>query len=554
MRTRQLGFLLLAAFLFVGILSLTPGIYFEGGSDVYSYHIIKGDFTSTPVAYFSSFGFYAFVSSIIAKLYIFTIDIQWFDILVYINLTLCVFLLLLLWRIKQFSPIIFILFSIPWLDNILLPELTKQGFWIAFLSLNIYSITPKEQKTLRVAMIFLFAYSFMVRAEPVFLALLCFSLFLILSNTYKGWSEALKFIKGLVPFITIAIVFAFLFNIDFTNQDREYRPFRPYQFTLWDFRQDPSTIRLTTKSDSAVLMASENHFISDLPKINNTFFEEIGLHKKDKTISSIPDYIESPTFLIKKIVHLLYSASYYLLPLFAFCIIFLFVLTADPSISKFQKRGQYLVFISYVCVLAFFCVFMKLERHLVFPILMGGVLYLLITLPRESFRSNWQIAILSSASLLLSVNVLKEYNFHRSNSKIASELSIDVNKRFPESLLYIDLYTMVSLHGRLFEKDIFPYQRTLSFDNGIISYYPEWIEKMKKFEQPTSMEALAENFIHPSGKIIFIFSKGREHLFEKYFDAVYNKKVIFEEISSSFSGSKKYPYSYFHIPIKKYLP
>ena len=110
---------------------------------------------------------------------------------------------------------------------------------------------------------------------------------------------------------------------------------------------------------------------------------------------------------------------------------------------------------------------------------------------------------------------------------------------------------MVKLHDRLFERDDFPYHRALSFDNAVICYYPQWKEKMLCLGQPSTMKELANSFASDPPKTIFIFSRGREHLFERYFSVVYGKAVTFGEIAPPFFIDNHYPFSYFQIMHKK---
>ena len=205
--TKNLFSILIISLVFIGFCVFIPGIYFEGGSDIYSYHVIKGNFTSIPVAYFSSFGFYPFSSEIFAGLFRCCPNIPWFDFVVFLNLTIATVLLLIIWRIRRFHWALLIFFGIAWLDNILLPELTKVGFWIAFLSLHIFFLSPPDHKKLRIAVLFLFIYSFMIRAESSYLALVCFVLYEVISKYKTGKEGLLITLQKLVPFSVVAIAF-----------------------------------------------------------------------------------------------------------------------------------------------------------------------------------------------------------------------------------------------------------------------------------------------------------------------------------------------------------
>jgi hypothetical protein len=533
---------------FVGILALTVGIYFDGGSDVYGYQVMSGHFTSAPVPYFSSFGLYAFSSGIIAWLYKLSPHIPWFDLLVFLNIGLTVFLFLWLWYIHRhsISPILLILFALPWLDNVLLPEFTKQGFWIAFLSAQIYLKYAKGQKILKAIMIVLFAYSFTIRAEAAFLALICCYLYQCTSAIGTRDSTLISINRCFLPFISIAIIFSVLLNINFTKQDKLYRAFRPYQFTLWDFKQDPTTIKLNSAEDSIILMAAQNHFISDTSKINETFFKKIGLHSKDKTMSSMPSYFENERFLEKKIKHELKSARDYLSATLAFAGLFLLSFLLSPATNGRQKIASSLVFISCLSILLFLLVFMKWERHVVLPLMSGALLYIIYARPAHSIFRLYQIAPVALGIGLMTYNVWGFYKTQKSESKIYCSLGSEIKKQFPEALIYIDLYTMVKLHDKLFATENFTYEKSLSFDNAIISYYPEWAEKMAQLKQPCTMAMLGDKFQHDSPKTIFIFNRGREHLFEKYFLVVYGKRVTFEEVDTPSRSDQKYPYAYFH--------
>lgn len=544
-KNRSFIVLLICAIVFIGFCICIPGIYFEGGSEIYTYHLVKGNFTSTPVTFFRSFGFFIFTADLLSWSYKFYPNVPWYDLFVVMNITIATALLLLLSHIKRFHWLLLICVAILWLDCILLPEITKYGFWIAFLSLQIFFSDPEVSKKLKVIAFVLFIYSFMIRVESSYLALVCFALYELLSNIHFGSSSLFMVLKKLIPFSFVAFVFYIILNIPFTEQDKIYISFRPYQFTLWDFKQDPATFLLKNSSDSIILIASENHYISDISKINSSFFEKIHLRAKDKKLTSISAYFENPSFLIKKGLSELNSSKYYLISLLAFALAIGLAVSRHEPIQ--QSRNNGLVIFCSIFLVLFFGFFMKLERHLVFPLITGAVLYLIAShRPIERIRS-WVFVLVTLTSLLLLVNICEEYHFYRSNAAVNDELCKDVNVRFPGSIIYIDLYTMVSLHERLFEKETFPYYRAVSFDNGMISYYPEWAQKMERLGQPTSMSALAKAFSSDPNKSIFIFNKGREHLFEKYFLLVYGEKIVFEEISSSFSQNSKYPYSYYRI-------
>jgi hypothetical protein len=66
------------------------------------------------------------------------------------------------------------------------------------------------------------------------------------------------------------------------------------------------------------------------------------------------------------------------------------------------------------------------------------------------------------------------------------------------------------------------------------------------------MKELASNFASNPGKTIFIFNKGREQLFQRYFSVVYGKDVIFEKVPSPFSMDTHYPFSYFRVMHQKH--
>jgi hypothetical protein len=540
-------FLLSCAATIVVSLALSIGIYFDGGSDIYSYHVIKGNFTSVPVPYFSSFGFYAFTSNILAKLFTVFPNVQWFDFIVFLNLSMIVFLLLLLKNMthKALHFLLLVLFAIPWIDNILLPELTKQGFWIAFISLLIYNKCEAKQKGIRYSMILLFAYAFTIRAEPAFLAFVSFYLYSIVHALNINRTFLLETLRRGLPILFISVIFSVLLSTNFSEEDRLYKAFRPYQFTLWDFKQDLSTLKLNDNKDSIIFQAAQNHFISDLSQINAAFFKKIGLHRKDKTVSSVFEYFENPSFVGTKIISQVKKAKYYLLAVFAFAVSILASILMSGFSTRQEKKAPIFVFGICLLLLAFLCVFMKLERHVVLPLLMGCALYLIISFPEIKIERPLQMVIVSVGSILLTANVFTQYEFRKATNRLSSTLCLDINHRFPDSIIFVDLYTMVTLHGKLFEKESFPYDRAVSFDNAIIAYYPEWKDKMRALNQPDNIGAMANRFTHNTGKTIFIFNKGREHLFEKYFDLVYSKKVLFKEMISPFSKSAKYPYSYY---------
>jgi hypothetical protein len=528
--------LLLGTIACIIVAMASGGFIYDGGSDVYTERLISGYITSVPEHFMFTFGFHLFTGYLLKWCYVLFPNFPWYDSWSLL-LILFAYGLGALWLKakleKQYSWLILPLYSLLMFENIRYIEITKTAYFLSLFSL-LHLLLPAKLLTKKSKLFFILSFTLglFTRCEAGFLAILT-SIPMVVSFSYPlnilGIKNMIQQYFLLAPILVFTVL---VLNVPWTSEDELYLKIRPYQFTLWDFKEADNTYCAENSKDSTILFAAQNSFMADTKNMNADFFKKNCVIAKDKTLFSLQNYFRDSSQLVSKFsiglslqLHKYWSAFFFLLTVL--------VASAIPRNERKTIFVPLLIFSSYALILIIsIAALMKTEDHVMLP-LISTVWFAVIFL---FFRKNQNAYLVACCFLFFEIfSLISLYDkIHQreleSNQMAVLEKEIELLPQ--NSIVCFDLYTLVKLHSKLFSKDRI--QRTIepySFDNGFIYLCESWKAKTKKLFGSGDLEKVFNsNFVATNRDVYFVFMENRNKLFERYSRDVFRHELKFHSL------------------------
>ena len=484
-------------------------LLYDGGSDIITRHVVRGTFCS-PEHYFTSFGFYLGSSHILKMLYLWKPQTEWFDGYTVVILSLVLYASAMYMKSwSRFQKCIGLLSLIP---VILYPEMTKSSTILSFLGGSLLLNHKGKSSWLFGNLLILIAFA--IRTEGGFLGLLLSGLFQqahFLKNTQINPSVIKRYI---LPCLSWGILNGLIVNWPFTPMDKDYLPLRGYQFALWDFGYEFEQNNSSGLTSGMLVEAGMKHFFADPENINAKKLNEAGVRPKDKTLSSATAYWAEPAILLLKLKTRILQFKWLLLTSL--------LLLLGWGVSQRNLKMLFIFAIS-IC---FFAAFMKLERHLIIPV---TICCMLATGDIKIIHSQLKNTIIALMTLPWMLIFITDYN-QRYTEAQHMESSLQEWRNYNEDLsLYVDLYTQVKTHIRLFS-DPEPVKKWKSFDNAFLFLYPSWQKYMGLQRSEWNFGDIL-NILNSEAGARFIFHRGKADFFERYAYVMYSKNIKWEMLA-----------------------
>lgn len=499
-----------------GLLAYSGMLLYDGGSDIYTRHLLRGTF-SEPEFFFPSFGFYIGTSNVIRQLYLLMPHAEWFDSYTVLLLSLLLYSFNV--YTNSWSGLQKAIGMTCLVPVLLYPEMTKSSTLLSFLGASF--LLNRDGRGGFILGNLLLLSGFTIRTEGGFLGIFLCALahFSVLRQIIRIDLSMLK--RFLLPCLFWGVLNTTLVNFPFTEMDKKYIPIRGYQFALWDFGYSFEQNKPADLQSAMIVEAGMNHFFADPEKINALRLKMAGLIPKDKTISSAAAYLSEPGVMMLKIKTRFLQFKWLLLASF--------ILLAAWSIVQ----SNYSVLFIFILSVCFFAAFMKLERHLIVPICLccmiaiGGI---------KAIHNKFKYIIIAFMSIPWLLVFIADYCQRNQEAEWMESKIADWNQESKEYRLYMDLYTQVKTHIRLFSEPE-PIGRWKCFDNAFLFLYPSWQASFGLNHEHWNFKDVV-SILKSDLNARFLFHEGKAKFFEQYSYIMYSEKikwsnlVVWEETST----------------------
>lgn len=432
-RIPKLLFFVLISFL-VHIGGICIGAYYPTGTETFFLKVISGQLLDAPSKITNAFGVMTIVSGGLSLLYGFSKIIKWTDVYFFISSVIALSTFLYLINIIILRKYLYgkryiwiriaaIMFCLVWYyENIRLVEITRIAL-IHIVSVMMILLLDDEKKRGNGYYIFLILpciFSIYYRYEA-----LPFSLLLLIPVIICRFNKIVH--KKSLVFLLISFVpLHYLFNYSDSPEDIEYKKFRAYQFSLFDYK-DLDGVKLKKGQHAKALELAGHAYIND-EYILDIIFSGEYIAKKDKSISNICEYYKSlklaPEFLIKKSQNL--DIAYFL---YFINIVMTFVLS---TWNRDALRKSAIYFFYVILFLFFVLLIMKLEKRIVLPAFI--VIMMIGLYNNKDHRLSVEIFLFTSVLLMIPQlnanreiykNMQTRYESFRSYKEVVKSLSKD---------------------------------------------------------------------------------------------------------------------------------
>lgn len=538
----------------IGVLLLLLGplcgiCYYEDHEDPYLTVLSQGNLTGGPQLIPNTLGVWFGITRLMLVAYQHSPGFDWYAVCLLLGYILLIYQLVsavinLQYHLngsKSIAYALLLVLAITFSENLLLWQLTRLSLLLAGISMfNMwYGLTfSNSKKILSAKFLFslaCFTYAGIIRIEPATLVLaLCLPLFII---SFLLDKKLKAYLPLLMPaFVIIAL--SVLVNTSFNNTDSKYLEFRKYQFSLFDFKQPSSSMRLESYRDSVIFNAATLAFVNDSQNINPAFFKRIGVLPLDKTVSSIPHYFQnlsSAPLKLKRSAFRILEANAGLVLIYFFTSLFIghsFFKSGGKCFYGFTLAQLWAIAL-YVGVTSF----MKMENRVLAPMLWCFILinfsFWVYLLPEEALTLRktlkWKafIILIVVAAVIDGNNTYRHWGYRLEDKSQTNALFTKLNQR-QEQIIVVGATFISRLHLQPFSQNaVLSGKKLVSIDNCFYWMLPGYAPYVERVCGTSDAVGAVRNFEIQKQNVLFASTQGRIDLMQQYFSAVYNMPLNF---------------------------
>jgi hypothetical protein len=419
------------------------------------------------------------------------------------------------------------------MNDYIFVQFTKTSIYCILLSL--YYLLYEENKRKRVFLFFI--AGLLLRAEAFWLI---FTFVIAIHLIYDRQLLFFKLKKIKIPLtamLLIALAVSIFNKTVFNEDDARYNTFRPYKYTLLDFKQGFGAG--LDKTDSIKLDVLQNYFFGDADTLLtvSTFKKlDIKPHERFNFFSknNMP-FLDKASREMHHILTL-FSAyiQFYILWLVTWGIIIFFNLKKDGYRSLFKYTGVFTFTIFFIAIIT---VYIKMEARVLNPLLICTIFYsVLFTSSSRLYKIPHTQIFISSVLILLS-GVYLSFTLY---NKIAERHKFDTQaenfikywKEYNgEKILIPDVFSWEIFGSKVFKNYAEVNQmRMISLDDGYMSMMKTHREYMYSITGSTHFYDYLSYIDKNKNNICFLGTDKRMRLMSQYIEAVY--KIPFHLIKS----------------------
>lgn len=563
----------LKLFLFSGVMlalfRIFFGMYYEEGTDPYFITIFSGVFTSGPDHVLNTYGFHFITSWLYKLLYGIFPGFPWYDavifILISLTLTFIFQLLFYLFHSNNFrifslagiSSCVAVLLILS--ESLVLIQVTRVVFLLCISSAALLYLEVEISFLRKFLLNGCLVFALLSRIEPALLAIAVVFPWAVL---YGGLNKEnfRQIFKSWLFFGSMCILVSILLNIPFDSADRSYKLFRPYQFTLWDFRQPGISPVLESKKDSVILQAAEKSFLTDSSNINPRFFQRVGIIQLDKSPAYVLNYFRDIKSRWGELrTNLARCMNVY--PWLIFSVV-IFSLIAGIVIYLVEKK-RFLSFVTlqacFLFVLIGVAAFMKMEERVFAPMIQAHfLLSYLFVLNVILRRTTFNYILTLCCAFIYFLNLVQAFTFtsakvesRRVTSRYINRATEEISLKHSSKIVWVNLHVMDRLFIPLFSPHTLPQNVSwASLDNAILFYYPSWHDKIQRYTLASGFEGIIHAILKDPSTHLFFSTVGRMQLIKDYCEYVNGIVFSFEEIPSQFNQKFREEFPGYQTPYK----